>query len=1066
MVQTIKNNYSANSPVIFIPGVNLFENLYSHPQQAVSFSLESSNELAENFFKAWQTDHNLEVLFVVGDKSDIPTKFGQIQASINSLPFILTNVAFLAKVVKITPEFDENDKTTVVAHTFEVQLIAETTINYKSISYSSFVAETATGAFEFTLVSANYEYTDYFKAYLENQGKDQAEVEEDLTGQPVRPKAREQAVEKLKQAAFALVRAGLTDSTSAALEFSENSDPEVQYQTTVYSVLQRLGFTGRIINAFVAEKTLYARYVFLIAHLEFLLKRDSFDAELQEAVRKNMETSQRKYYLNEQIRTLRKELNADGGDSEESDVDRFLAQLELLDIADLLPEIHKKITTEINRLLSIPSSSQEYYMQQNYVEWLLKVPYRGSKLNKIDLTKAREVLDRDHFGLDDVKERVLEYLAVLSRVDVAKSPVLCLIGPPGVGKTSLGKSIAEATGRKYTRWALGGISDEAEIRGHRRTYIGSQPGKVINHLSKVEVNNPLFLLDEIDKLSQSYRGDPAAALLEVLDPEQNNKFVDNYLEIDYDLSKVLFIATANSYNIPQALLDRMEVVDLGSYTRDEKFQIAKQHILRKLLKRNAIKEGEISFPDSVINFIIDGYTNEPGVRSLERRMERIIRYVIKQIVESKISKVDVDESLVQKVLGPVVNESNMEQTEFRAKSFVGQITGLAWTQAGGDVLPIEAATPNGKGEISATGSLGDQIKESIRAAITVIRQRAEQFGIDPDFYSKKDFHVHFPNAGISKDGPSAGSAITTCLISSLTGKPIAMDIGMTGEISLHGDVLRIGGVKEKVISAHRNGVKHIVLPKSNEPDLYKVPQSIKDELQFYPVETIDEVVEIVFGDKKRPAKPTKAEQDLERAIAAEKKAPASKETKPKAKKTKTKAVANEPAPEAKPTKAEQDLEKATVAEKDAPASEEAKPKAKKAKTKAVANEVAPEAKPKKATPKKAKATEQTSAPEVKAPKKKAKASEVKEESVVASEEQPKVKKSRKKVAVSEEQVAPVEVKSKKVAKAKEESAPTTKEQPKKRSRKTKAEVTETSENTETPSSKTSKTKKSTKKDKS
>lgn len=662
----------------------------------------------------------------------------------------------------------------------------------------------------------------------------------------------------------------LLKSESFAGLYDNLSERDGQYEVLVYAALMRVNPMRSILDRFLQEDSLYGRYIFLIAHIEFLLKRVTFETELQETIRKAMETNQRRYFITEQIRALKRELDPKG-DGDEGEGERFLAKLESLNIQDDYPEIYARIRLEINRLDSLSSGSQEYSMQRSYVDWLLKTPYHGDKLKTIDLVESREILDSDHYGLDEVKERVLEYLAVLSRVHLTKAPVLCLIGPPGVGKTSLGKSIASATGRKYTRWALGGISDEGEIRGHRRTYIGAQPGKVINHLAKLGVNNPLFLLDEIDKLTSNHRGDPAAALLEVLDPEQNVKFVDNYLEIDYDLSKVLFIATANSYNIPPALLDRMEVVDLGSYTRDEKFQIAKQHIVSKLLRRNGVDESEITLPDDIINFIIDGYTNEAGVRSLERRIERIIRRAIKDIVEGKAKHINVTRELVIEILGPMPNESAIEQSDFRSKSIVGQITGLAWTASGGDVLPIEAAVTSGKGEILSTGSLGDQIKESIRAAITVIRQRAIELGIAEDFYSKNDFHVHFPNAGINKDGPSAGSAITTCLISALTKKPIAMDIGMTGEISIHGNVLRIGGVKEKVISAHRNGVKHIILPKTNEADLVKVPESIKAELQFYPVETIDEVLDIVFGDKKRPTKSTLVELEAKEFIQAEKK---------------------------------------------------------------------------------------------------------------------------------------------------------------------------------------------------
>ncbi|RIY31706.1 endopeptidase La [Psittacicella hinzii] len=845
-------------PVVFAPVETLYETLYV--TETKEFSSKALDDvLIKTYgietFTSEKASLLKNFLLVPSDEKYIPKDLAEVAQRPSSFATNLGNYGFICQVEGLKAEGVTGQLSLVV------KVLAEGTFQFANLTYKK---EAEASKKEVSGLFAPVKLSEF-----ELNSSNARDFNED--DQVVSERTQAFAVTKLKQTVFSFSRINNYDST----EIERLINLEYPYEQYVYTVLTSLRLSSRVTNAFAKEPTLYYRYIFLISHLEFLLKRDAFDLELQDNVRKNMETAQRKYYVREQIRALKKELNSE---AEESDTDKFTQKLDNLKIEDTLPDLYAKIRNEIQRLEIIPSNSQEYYMQQNYVEWLLKTPYKGEELKSIDLKKSREILDQDHFGLADVKERILEYLAVLSRVDVAKSPVLCLIGPPGVGKTSLGKSIAEATGRKYTRWALGGISDEAEIRGHRRTYIGSQPGKVISHLSKVGVNNPLFLLDEIDKLTSNHRGDPAAALLEVLDPEQNNKFVDNYLEIDYDLSKVLFIATANSYNIPPALLDRMEIIDLGSYTRDEKFQIAKTHILGKLYRRNAIKDGEIEFPDAMINLIIDGYTNEPGVRSLERRIERVIRYSIKQIVEQGDSVIKVDQELIQKVLGPVVNESNVEQVEFRSKSFVGQITGLAWTQSGGDVLPIEAATPVGKGEISATGSLGNQIKESIRAAITVIRQRYKQFDLEPDFYSKFDFHVHFPNAGINKDGPSAGSAITTCLISSLTGKPIAMDIGMTGEISLHGDVLRIGGVKEKVISAHRNGVKHIILPKSNEPDLYKVPQSIKDELQFYPVETIDEVIDIVFGDKKRPAKKSQAELDLEAVVSNKTKTTKAKKT--------------------------------------------------------------------------------------------------------------------------------------------------------------------------------------------
>lgn len=599
------------------------------------------------------------------------------------------------------------------------------------------------------------------------------------------------------------------------------------------------------LNRIFEINSLQERIVELLGFLKFADQRAVVEDSLHRSVQENIAKSQRAYFISELIRAAKTELNGDDGESDVDSLYRRLAE------AEMPAEVQEKVRVEIQRYESMPQSAAEANTQRNYIDWMLNTPWKGDKLPPIDLVKAREILDEDHYGLDDVKERILEYLAVLSRVPKTKAPVLCLVGPPGIGKTSLASSIAKAVGRKYVRVALGGLHDEAEIRGHRRTYVAAMPGRIIQNLAKVKTNNPLFLLDEIDKLGQGHRGDPSSALLEVLDPNQNHTFADNFLEVEYDLSNILFIATANSYEISPALLDRMEVIELGSYSRVEKFEIAKRHILPKLLERNAVKPEEVEFSDEMVQFVIDGYTAEAGVRNLERLLENIIRHVIKEVAEGKTNHVVVDVAYIEKVLGPVINEV---ETRIREGSQVGVINGLAYTAAGGDPLTIEVATPKGNGKIQHTGSLGDNIKESVQAAITVLRQRYEDLGLPEDFYSKQDYHIHFPNAAVKKDGPSAGAAITTALYSSLSGKPIDKDIGMTGEISLMGRVMIIGGVKEKVISAHRSGIRHIILPKANMPHLYKVPQSIQDDLQFYPVETIDEVFDIVFGDKKRPTK--------------------------------------------------------------------------------------------------------------------------------------------------------------------------------------------------------------------
>ena len=564
------------------------------------------------------------------------------------------------------------------------------------------------------------------------------------------------------------------------------------------------------------------------------------EKRIRTRVKKQMERSQREYYLNEQMKAIQKEL----GDSEEGQSD--LEQLaDKIEAAGMSEEAKEKALSELKKLKMMSPMSSEASVIRTYIESLIAVPWKKRSPVKKNLAKAQEVLDEDHYGLEKVKERILEYLAVQTRINKLKGPILCLVGPPGVGKTSLGQSIARSTGRKYVRMALGGVRDEAEIRGHRRTYIGSLPGKLIQKMSKVGVKNPLFLLDEIDKMASDMRGDPASALLEVLDPEQNSSFNDHYLEVDYDLSDVMFVATSNSMNIPGPLLDRMEVIHLSGYTEDEKLNIAKQHLLSKQIKRNGLKESEISIDDSAIIGIVRYYTREAGVRALEREVSKICRKVVKDILlDKKLKKVDVTIDNLKDYLGVRRHDFGKADSENQ----IGQVTGLAWTSVGGDLLTIETTSVPGKGKLTYTGSLGDVMKESIQAAMTVVRAKAEEWRINSDFHEKRDIHVHVPEGATPKDGPSAGAAMCTGLISSLTGIPVRADVAMTGEITLRGEVLPIGGLKEKLLAARRGGIKTVLIPFENTRDLEEIPDNIKNELEIKPVRWIDEVLEIALQD--------------------------------------------------------------------------------------------------------------------------------------------------------------------------------------------------------------------------
>lgn len=563
-------------------------------------------------------------------------------------------------------------------------------------------------------------------------------------------------------------------------------------------------------------------------------------------VKKQMEKSQREYYLNEQMKAIQKELG-DLDESGGSDLDELQKRIEA---AGMPQDALDKTLAELNKLKMMSPMSAEATVVRGYIDWMLQIPWSKRTKVRLDMKRATKILDEDHFGLDEVKERIVEYLAVQKRVRKLRGPILCLVGPPGVGKTSLGRSIARATNREYVRMALGGVRDEAEIRGHRRTYIGSMPGKLIQKLAKVGVKNPLFLLDEIDKMGMDHRGDPASALLEVLDPEQNSSFNDHYLEVDYDLSEVLFVCTSNSMNIPGPLLDRMELIRIPGYTEDEKLNIARRYLVPKQIKQNGLKAKELDITDEAIVGIIRYYTREAGVRGLERELAKICRKVVKELAleEVQAEGLSISNDNIEHYLG--VQKHSFGRAEEQDQ--VGQVTGLAWTQVGGDILTIEAAIVPGKGRQVLTGSLGDVMKESIQAALTVVRNRAESLGIATDFHEKRDLHIHVPEGATPKDGPSAGIGMCTALVSSITGIPVRSDVAMTGEITLRGQVLPIGGLKEKLLAAHRGGIKTVIIPDENRRDLKEIPDNIKADLEIRPVKWIDEVLSIALTREPKP----------------------------------------------------------------------------------------------------------------------------------------------------------------------------------------------------------------------
>ena len=570
------------------------------------------------------------------------------------------------------------------------------------------------------------------------------------------------------------------------------------------------------------------------------------EKKIRGRVKKQMERSQREYYLNEQMKAIQKEL----GDLDEApnEMDELKARIE---DAGMPEEAKEKSLAELKKLKMMSPMSAEATVVRGYIDWMLSVPWKKRSKVRHDMKRAQDILEADHYGLEEVKERILEYLAVQKRVRKLKGPVLCLVGPPGVGKTSLGESLARATNRKFVRMALGGVRDEAEIRGHRRTYIGSMPGKLIQKMAKSEVKNPLFLLDEIDKMGADNRGDPASALLEVLDPEQNNAFNDHYLEVDYDLSDVMFVCTSNSMNIPGPLLDRMEVIRIPGYTEDEKLNIARRYLIPKQVKRSGLRKGELDITDEAIRDVIRYYTREAGVRGLEREFAKICRRAVKQ---DALSETDRKKTVTSETLEDFLGVRKFNYGRAEELDQIGQVTGLAWTSVGGELLTIESVAVPGKGQIIKTGSLGDVMQESIQAALTVVRSRAKGLGIPADFHQQNDLHIHVPEGATPKDGPSAGIAMCTALVSILTGTPVRADVAMTGEITLRGQVLAIGGLKEKLLAAHRGGIKKVVIPEENRRDLKEIPENIKADLEIYPVQWIDEVLEVALQYVPKPSK--------------------------------------------------------------------------------------------------------------------------------------------------------------------------------------------------------------------
>ncbi|MBE6458185.1 MAG: endopeptidase La [Alphaproteobacteria bacterium] len=636
------------------------------------------------------------------------------------------------------------------------------------------------------------------------------------------------------------------------VKLSKKTPPEVlvavnqidDYSKLADTIASHLALKISDKQALLEGATLSERFEKILEFMDAEITLLEVENKIRNRVKKQMEKSQKEYYLNEQMKAIQKEL----GDDEDDEISNYMKRIEK---TKLSKEAKDKALTEVKKLKSMSAMSSEATVVRNYLDWILDIPWKKrSKVNK-ELDKAMEILEADHYGLDKVKERIIEYLAVQARADKVKGPILCLVGPPGVGKTSLGKSIAKATGRSFVRASLGGMRDEAEIRGHRRTYIGSMPGKIVKGMKKAGTSNPLFLLDEIDKLGNDYRGDPSSALLEVLDPEQNQTFNDHYLEVDYDLSDVMFVTTANSLDMPRPLLDRMEIIRLSGYTEDEKVEIAKRHLIPKIFAENAVKSTELNITDDAVRSVIRYYTREAGVRNLERELATIARKAVKEtLLSNKAKKIEVTEKNIDKYLGVIKYRFG----EMEEKDHVGVTTGLAWTEVGGDILFIEAVDMPGKGIIKQTGKLGEVMKESIETAYSVVRSHSKELGITSELFEKTDIHVHVPEGATPKDGPSAGIAMYTTLVSVLTKIPVRKDVAMTGEITLQGRVLPIGGLKEKLLSALRGGIKTVIIPKDNEKDLAEIPDNVKKGLKIIPVANVKEVLKIALNGKIKPLK--------------------------------------------------------------------------------------------------------------------------------------------------------------------------------------------------------------------
>lgn len=652
--------------------------------------------------------------------------------------------------------------------------------------------------------------------------------------------------EEISDKEAALLIRSLLSQFDQYVQLSKKIPPEVM--TSISSIDE----PGRLVDTIASHMTLQlqekqnllelaglqARIEHLMSLIEAEIDLFQVEKRIRGRVKKQMEKSQREYYLNEQMKAIQKEMG------ELDDVPNEAEELkQRIEDAGMPKDAKDKAMSELNKLKMMSPMSSEASVVRTYLDWMVNIPWKKRSKVRLDLAQAEAILESDHYGLKEVKERILEYLAVQKRVKKLKGPILCLVGPPGVGKTSLGESIARATNRKFVRMALGGVRDEAEIRGHRRTYIGSLPGKLLQKLSKVGVKNPLFLLDEIDKMGMDNRGDPASALLEVLDPEQNNSFNDHYLEVDYDLSEVMFVCTSNSMNIPEPLLDRMEVIRIPGYTEDEKVSIAQRYLIPKQMKNNGVSDKELIFEEGPIRDLIRYYTREAGVRGLERDIAKVCRKVVK---ENSLNNAKTPIRLTSELLGHYSGVRKFDYGKAELENKIGQVNGLAWTQVGGELLTIEAMAVEGKGKTIKTGSLGDVMQESIQAALTVVRSRARSLGLDTNFHEKVDLHIHVPEGATPKDGPSAGVGMCTALVSVLTQIPVRADVAMTGEITLRGQVLRIGGLKEKLLAAHRGNIKTVIIPQDNERDLAEIPDNIKADLVIVPVRWIDQVLEVAL----------------------------------------------------------------------------------------------------------------------------------------------------------------------------------------------------------------------------